>query len=188
MADGGAGATNLSERGTVNIAGGSGGPAVTNTIGGDFNPERVQTDDDTGVLPGFATPEVSTGARLGPVTGVVGYAFGNYEIVATEPYTVEQPSLLRPETSGLSGGEGALTAATYNVLNLDPNDSDGSADVTEGQFAAVAVHIARNLNAPDIVGLQEIQDDDGAADTDVVSASLTLQTLADAIVAAGGPR
>jgi Ca2+-binding RTX toxin-like protein len=52
----------------------------------------------------------------------------------------------------------------------------------------VAGHIVRNLNAPDILGLQEIQDNDGAATTGVTSASLTLQTLADAIVAAGGPR
>lgn len=188
VADGGAGATNLSARGTVNIEGGSGGPTITNTLGGDFNPERVQIDDDTGLLPGFATPEVSTGARLGTVTGVVGFAFGQFEVLATEPYAVAQPSALQPETSDLRGGADALTAATYNVLNLDPSDADGSADVAEGQFAAVAAHIARNLNAPDILGLQEIQDNDGAANTAVTSASLTLQTLADAIAAAGGPR
>ncbi len=188
VADGGAGATNLSARGTVNIEGGGGGPTVTNTLGGDFNPERIQFDDDTGLLPGFATPEVSTGARLSPVTGVVSFAFGQYEVLATEPYAVARPSALRPESSDLRGGADALTVATYNVLNLDPNDADGSTDVAGGQFAAVAGHVVRNLNAPDILGLQEIQDDDGAANTDVTSASLTLQTLADAIAAAGGPR
>ena len=188
VADGGAGATNLIARGTVNIEGGSGGPTVTNTLGGDFNPERVQIDDDAGLLPGFATPEVSTGARLGPVTGVVGFAFGQFEVLATEPYAVVQPSALQPETGDLRGGADALTVATYNVLNLDQNDADGSADVADGQFAAVAAHIARSLNAPDIVGLQEIQDNDGASNTAVTSASLTLQTLAEAIAAAGGPR
>ena len=188
VADRGAGATNLSRRGTLNIEGGAGGPTVTNTLGGDFNPERIQIDDDTGLLPGFATPEVSTGARLGPVIGVVSYAFGNYEVLATEPYEVARASRLRPEESRLQGGERALTVATYNVLNLDPNDADGSADVAGGQFAAVAGHIARNLNAPDIIGLQEIQDDDGAADTGATSAALTLRTLVDAIEAAGGPR
>lgn len=187
-ADDGAGATNLSQRGTLNIEGGTGGPTATNTLGGDFNPERIQFDDDAGILPGFATPVVSTGARLGPVTGVVSYAFGNYEVLATEPYEVVRPSDLRPEASELRGGEHALTTATYNVLNLDPNDADGNADVAGGQFAAVAGHIARNLNAPDIIGLHEIQDDDGSADTDMTSAALTLRTLADAIAAAGRPR
>jgi predicted extracellular nuclease len=37
------------------------------------------------------------------------------------------------------------------------------------------------------VALQEIQDNDGAEITDVIAADLTLQTLVEAIVAAGGP-
>ena len=56
----------------------------TNTSGGDFNPERVQIDDDNGILPGFSSPLVNVGARLGDVTGVVNYDFGNYKVVATQ--------------------------------------------------------------------------------------------------------
>jgi len=45
----------------------------------------------------------------------------------------------------------------------------------------VANHIAKYLNTPDIMFIQEIQDDSGPIDDGVVSANLTLTTLVDAI-------
>src|SRR5262249_22665604 len=81
-------ATGLTPRGTIIVEGGEPAFGDTNTVNGDFNPERIQIDDDTGILPGFVTPEVNAGAHLSDVTGVVGYNFGNYEVVATQPYTV----------------------------------------------------------------------------------------------------
>ena len=103
---------------------------------------------------------------------------------------MEGGSDLEPEVSTLEGGEDQLSVASYNVLNLDPNDEDGDADVAEGQFADIADDIVTNLNAPDIVALQEVQDNDGSAnpeDSTVTAADVTLQTLVDAIVEAGGP-
>ena len=73
------------------------------------------------------------------------------------------------------------------MLNLDPNDGDGDMDIANGRFDAIARHIVHNLRRPDIIGLQEIQDNDGADDTDDTAADITLQTLVDAIEAAGGP-
>ncbi|NJL81162.1 MAG: hypothetical protein HC917_24515 [Richelia sp. SM2_1_7] len=70
-----------------------------------------------------------------------------------------------------------------NVLNLDPNDADGDADVADGRFSAIAKQIINNLKAPDIIGLQEIQDNTGSADDGVTSASDTLQKLVDEIAA-----
>lgn len=46
---------------------------------------------------------------------------------------------------------------------------------------AVANHIANYLNTPDIMFVQEIQDDSGPTDDGVVSANLTLTTLVNAI-------
>ena len=46
---------------------------------------------------------------------------------------------------------------------------------------AVANHIAKYLNIPDIMFVQEIQDDSGPTDDGVVSANLTLTTLVNAI-------
>jgi len=45
----------------------------------------------------------------------------------------------------------------------------------------VANHIANYLNTPDIMFVQEIQDDSGPTDDGVVSANLTLTTLVNAI-------
>jgi predicted extracellular nuclease len=77
--------------------------------------------------------------------------------------------------------------ATYNILNLDPNDADGNTDIANGQFTAIAQQIVNHLKTPDIIGLQEIQDNSGSTNNGIVSASVTLQTLIDAIVTAGGP-
>jgi hypothetical protein len=61
VVDGGANATGLSLRGTLNIA------------PNDFNPERVQIDTDSTISRGIDTPNVDTGAVLSDVTGVLGY-------------------------------------------------------------------------------------------------------------------
>lgn len=45
----------------------------------------------------------------------------------------------------------------------------------------IADHIANYLNSPDIVFVQEISDDSGAADNGVVSANKTLSALTKAI-------
>ena len=45
-----------------------------------------------------------------------------------------------------------------------------------------------NLAKPDIVAVEEVQDDTGATDDATVTANQTLTKLTDAIVAAGGPR
>jgi predicted extracellular nuclease/2',3'-cyclic-nucleotide 2'-phosphodiesterase (5'-nucleotidase family) len=175
VVDNGAGATGLSDRKTLNIS------------PNDFNPERVQIQADSGVA-NFTFPQVNTGDRLGNVTGVVGYGFGNFEIVATENFTSNiQSGGLQPEVSTIVKGGNKLTVASYNVLNLDPNETDGDTDVANGRFAAIAQQIVNNLNAPDIIGLQEIQDNSGSANDGVTAANATLQALVDAIAAAGGP-
>lgn len=185
VADGGAGAT-----GFYRDASGAG---IT-LSDGDFNPERVQVQFDADLsrdlfTAGTIDPAyiLERGSELGDVTGIVGYAFGNYEVIATERI---EANAFRPadEVTGLSGGAERLTVASYNVLNLDPNDADGDRDVANGQFAALAADIVTNLKAPDILGLQELQDNDGSVNSAVTSADQTAQVLIDAIVAAGGPR
>lgn len=168
-------ATGISDRGTLNIS------------PDDFNPEKVQIDAERDLLPDFDFPEVSVGAQLGNVTGVVGYSFGNFEIYPTQEFTVTA-SDLEPETTMMEAGGDSLTLASYNVLNLDPNDEDGEdTDVADGRFTAIAEQIVNNLNTPDVIGLQEIQDNDGEIISDIGAADETLQLLVDEIVAAGGP-
>lgn len=178
VANFGSSATGISNRGTLNIS------------PNDFNPEKIQIDEDTGILD-FEFPDIATGATLGNVTGVIGYSFGNFEVLVTEDFTANQEfadSELQIESSLLVGNEDEITIASYNVLNLETNDNDGDADVANGRFDTIATQIVNNLNTPDIIGLQEIQDNTGSIASDgVTAADVTLQALVDAIIAAGGP-
>lgn len=193
VADNGANATGLSANGTIVInEATSGGLNVTNSgPGSDFNPERIQIDVDTGVTPGATVPLVNAGAVLNDVTGVIDYDFGNYQIVPTHQLSVATASTLQAEVTTIAGNADTLTIASYNTLNLDINDSPGETqadqDVADGRFAAIAQQIINNLGSPDIIGLQEIQDNSGGTDDGTVSADQVLQALVDAIVAAGGP-
>ena len=173
----GASATGLTDRGNLLIREGAPAFGDTNTVGGDFNPERIQIDDDSGLLPGFVTPRVDVGAQLADVTGVVTYDFGNYQVSATQAFTVAEPSPLAKEDGTLNGDASRLLVASYNAENLDP--TDGAA-----RFERVASEILGALNAADIVALQEIQDGDGPTNSTLTSAGATLQALVEALNAA----
>ncbi len=71
--------------------------------------------------------------------------------------------------------------ATYNVENLAPGDP-------QAKFDRLGEAIVTHLATPDVVNLEEIQDNTGATDDGVVAADQTLQKFTDAIVAKGGPR
>ncbi len=155
---------------------------------GDLNPERVQIQlSGTPLYPGDMNLQVKVGDLVGDVTGVVGYSFGNFEVNAIEEIDVVDGGV-GEETTTINPKDKWVTVASYNVLNLsvgDVFDDEGPDDVA--QFAELGSQIANNLKAPDVVALQEIQDDSGEADDGTVTADATLQELVDSIVAAGGP-
>ncbi|MGW0956018.1 endonuclease/exonuclease/phosphatase family protein [Streptomyces sp. NPDC002545] len=124
-------------------------------------------------------PVANVGDTLaGTTTGPVDFnSYGGYTIVANQLGTLESGGLKRETTAKQSPGE--LSVATYNVENLDPSDA------TFDEHAAAIVH---NLQSPDIVSLEEIQDNNGAVDDGTVDASATVGKLIDAIVKAGGPK
>ncbi len=170
LADGGAGATGRTPRGGVILT------------EADRNPEKVQVQYDAAagnVLPGFS-PALTVGDRLGDVEGVLSYNFGQYELLPTRAFAATDGEL-RPEVTALRAGPVTLTVADYNVENLDPGD--GAA-----RFDALAADIVGNLGTPDILALQEIQDNNGAVNDAVTDASLTGRALIDAVLRAGGPR
>ena len=146
---------------------------------GDQNPERVQIQFDGTIFPDDV-PAVQVGDWLSDVRGVVGYSFGNYEVNASESIRVIDKAP-RVEKTSLTGRQSMVTVASYNVLNLSPDASD------DAQRAKVAQQIVENLGSPDVVALQEIQDNSGEIDDGVTAADQTLQALIDAIAAAGGP-
>ncbi|MFC9945521.1 endonuclease/exonuclease/phosphatase family protein [Streptomyces pratensis] len=126
-------------------------------------------------------PEANVGDVLsGSTTGVVDYAsFGGYNVQATELGTLKDNGLKREVTRRQKRKE--LAVATYNVENLDAADA-------QGKFDTLAEGVAVSLASPDIVSLEEIQDDNGAVNDGTVGSEATLKRFTDAIVAAGGPR
>ncbi|MEU6018331.1 endonuclease/exonuclease/phosphatase family protein [Streptomyces sp. NPDC047515] len=104
--------------------------------------------------------------------------FGGYTLTARTLGKVTAKGLGRETTRKQHADE--LAVATYNVENLDPGDP-------QEKFDALAAAVVRNLAAPDIVALEEIQDNNGAKDDGTVSAEQTVKKFTDAVVAAGGP-
>lgn len=167
VASGGVGATGVNDRGGITIS------------SGDFNPEKIQIDDDSGIFAGY-TPGHSQSDLLADVTGILNYAFAEYEIIVTEAVTVTQDNTLTRETTSLVGDAGQFSYASFNVENLDPTDP-------ALKFMQHALEIVQGLLSPDIIGVQEIQDADGAGSGSNLSGALTAQLLIDAVAALGGP-
>ncbi|MDZ7966786.1 MAG: endonuclease [Nostoc sp. DedSLP03] len=102
------------------------------------------------------------------------------------------------QVTSLVGSPTQLTITTFNVENLDPKKENVSKvddrsprnvddDVKNGKFTALANQIVTNLEKPDIIALQEVQDNDGAELSSVVDATLTADTLISSIQSVGGP-
>jgi uncharacterized protein len=165
LAEGGLGATGRTSRGGIGIS------------AGDRNPERIILADG----PGVALPDADVNDLLpGSLVGVMDYSFGNFKLVVSELPTVEKRGLSREILPLGSPSPAELTVATLNAENLSP--TSGSA-----KFAALAAVVVNHLGSPDLVALEEIQDNSGAVDDGVVDAGQTLALLKTAILAAGGP-
>ena len=142
----------------------------------DFNPERIQFDD---AVLASSTPNASVGDHFTTAAvGVVDYDFGNFEVELTSALTTVPGGLARESTDPAAPSE--LSVATFNVENLDANEP-------QSKFNDLAAMIVNNLKAPDVIALEEIQDNNGATNDTVTDADLTLNKLRDAIASAGGP-
>ncbi|KAJ3077647.1 hypothetical protein HK102_005066, partial [Quaeritorhiza haematococci] len=170
----GKGATGVNSRGgiTMNIR-------PDGTV--DLNPEKIL------VAPGMnkaKTPStVTVGDKLQPIVGILNYAFGEWRVLPYKTIDIAE-STLNVEAPGttLKGSDCGLVIGSYNVWNLNPSSK---------HFPKVAEQMVKKMNSPDIVALQEIQDNDGGGQNQVssiVAADRTLGQLVDSIYAAGGPK
>ncbi|MFH9721442.1 endonuclease/exonuclease/phosphatase family protein [Streptomyces sp. NPDC017254] len=125
-------------------------------------------------------PKANVGDRLtGTTEGPLDFnQFGGYTITARTLGTVVDQGLERESTDRQHKNE--LAVATYNVENLDPSDP-------QEKFDALAKAVVDNLASPDVLALEEIQDNNGAKNDGTVAADQTVKKFTDAIVAAGGP-
>lgn len=126
-------------------------------------------------------PTANTGDTLtGTTAGVIEYdRFGGFTLLATELGEVVSGGIARETTSMQAKDD--LTVASYNVENLSPADGDT-------KFNELAKGIVDHLRSPDIVTLEEIQDNTGPTNDGVVAADQTLDKFTAAIRQAGGPR
>ena len=128
-----------------------------------------------------AAPAANVGSKLAAgTTGPLDYqSFGGYVVQATELGAITEGGLKRQkvtrETNPLD-----LSIATYNVENLAATSPDA-------KFKRLADAVVKNLGSPDILALEEVQDDNGAVDDGTVSDDQTLKKFVAAIKAAGGP-
>ncbi|WP_050616504.1 DUF6359 domain-containing protein [Bacillus testis] len=142
----------------------------------DYNPERliVEIGDKNYVA--------KTGDYFkGSIYGVVSYGYSNFKVKTKKenlPSFVEGKT--KRETTDLKKHDKKLTVASYNVENFSAKDSDE-------KVTKLAMAIVKNLNQPDIIGVTEVQDNDGPADTGTTDATKNFKLLADKIKALGGP-
>jgi hypothetical protein len=119
----------------------------------DANPEAIVIGTP---LDGTKNP---TNTRMGDtveeITGVVTYAFGFYRILPTTALKVvksQKPNAPSPTKLKSSGKCNGITVGSYNVENLAPSSS---------HHPDLANHIVNYMNSPDIMFIQEVQDDNG---------------------------
>jgi predicted extracellular nuclease len=142
---------------------------------GDMNPERFILED---VL--APTPTAQVGDTLGTsIVAIADYGFGDYLYYPTSRPTVTPGNLQREVTEPKRANQ--LAMASMNVENLDGLDPQTKYD----ELAAIVVD---NLRSPDILAVEEMQDNDGAASPGPTDATLTYNRFIAAIQAAGGPR
>ncbi|MFJ7306064.1 endonuclease/exonuclease/phosphatase family protein [Streptomyces sp. NPDC099088] len=126
-------------------------------------------------------PVANVGDELsGETAGPMDYdQFGGYTVQASKLGNLDARELTREKTRA-ANSKAELSVATYNVENLSPQDP-------AAKFQRLAQAIVSNLASPDIIALEEVQDDNGPVNDSVVSAEATLKKLSDAVSDAGGP-
>ncbi|WP_236654589.1 lamin tail domain-containing protein [Streptacidiphilus anmyonensis] len=137
---------------------------------------RLEVVADDGTNPGVSVGDEFTGATV----GTIDYSqYGGFLVAASSLGAVQSGNLAPVVATPAAAKD--LSIATYNVENLAPSDPDT-------KFTALAKGIVTNLAKPDIIALEEIQDNSGATDDGTVAADQTIGKLTAAITAAGGPQ
>lgn len=141
------------------------------------NAMRVQLDD--ALLDYGSMPQSSVGDSIpGDTVGVIDYSYNNPKLEVIEPPVLTLGGLQREITKPQSNNQ--LAVSTFNVENLAPLDP-------QLKFNRLAGQVVNNLKSPNIIGLEEIQDNSGALNDGTVDSTQTTDKLIAAIVAAGGP-
>lgn len=121
-------------------------------------------------------PDVNAGDVFnGDIYGVIDYYNGNYCLRTAKalPEIIKHSYDSNPKTS-LEETKDGLRIASFNVENMGGN---ATADKMDGVTAA----IVENLKCPDIVTLEEIQDNNGTTSDGTVDADVTFTRIVEGI-------
>lgn len=119
----------------------------------DGNPEAIIIGTP---LDGTRNPTTTKlGDSVQDITGIVTWAFGFYRILPLTAIKVTASATPDPPPTTLvsSGSCSGISVGDYNVENLTP---------TSAHLPKIADHIVTYMKTPDLLFLQEIQDDNGA--------------------------
>ncbi|MFC0525362.1 FN3 associated domain-containing protein [Pontibacillus salicampi] len=143
---------------------------------GDLNPERIIIDDYSKEMPALKVGDTFNE----PVSGVMAYEFSNFKLVTKQVPSITSGAFDR-ETTTITTKDEELTVATYNMENYFASDEEDPEKTDQ-----IADSITNRLNAPDIVGLVEVQDNNGPSEG-TTDASENYKALIKAIEEKGGP-
>lgn len=142
----------------------------------DYNPERIILNDL--IVGGPTLPLANVDDTFpGATIGVIDYSFGNFKLEVSSLPDLAAGNLTQEVT--LLPQSDHLTMATFNVENLASTDP-------QSKFDSLAGLIVTNLQSPDLIAIEEIQDNNGVTDNGNVDASTTWNNLIAAIQSAGG--
>ncbi|MGT2742673.1 DUF6359 domain-containing protein [Streptococcus plurextorum] len=157
---------------TNNVGGVSLRPDGNNT---DIIPIQLKSGSGT-----YKSGDYFTGRIYGPVT----YSYTNYKVyVDDKTLPTFTDGGITPEKTSLVKSPDKLSIASYNIENFSANTSSTS----DAKVQRIAQSFVNDLNSPDIIGLVEVQDNDGATDSGNTDATQSANRLIQAIAAAGGP-
>lgn len=145
----------------------------------DFNPEIITIDDV--IIPisdknGFINKDVkiAVGDKFdNSIKGIMSYGFGKYKVLNTEKLPNISYGGTKVDITNIEMNSKKVTVASYNIENFNKSDQE--------KVDGIARNIIKNLKSPDIIGLIEVQDEDGQSDTGVTDASGNYKALIEAI-------
>ncbi|HKQ69633.1 MAG TPA: endonuclease/exonuclease/phosphatase family protein [Polyangiaceae bacterium] len=143
----------------------------------DEHPERVFVVGRSDMT----LPVLDVGDRfVAPVQGVVDYGFGHFTLVPTNPLPDARPSDAGVPPAFDVPRDAELSAASFNLKNFHLRSE-------QEKVERLATILAVELHGPDVIALQEVQDDSGPVSDGTTDASQTYAFLTAAIRAVGGP-
>ncbi len=144
----------------------------------DFNPERIILND--WIYSGPTLPAANVGDMFpGPIIGVMDYSYNNFKLQVISLSDFVSGGLTREVAA--AAGLNQVSIAAISAENLAPTDPSS-------KFESLADLAVNNLQSPDIISVEEVQDNNGATDDGtIVDASTTWSMLVSAIQDAQGP-